>query len=94
MSWSVHGVVAVGWQLWGIVQADGQIWVGAVGFRFGCWWCRWHRLACVGCVGWFLVGVSFELRRVWCERSTLAVQDLVCDGCRWVAVEGVFASVW
>ena len=30
--WSVYVVVAVGWQLWGIVQADGQFWVRAVGW--------------------------------------------------------------
>ena len=72
--------------------------LAVVGFRFGCWWCRWHRLVCVGCVGWFLVGVRFGLRRDLCEGSTLAVQDLVCDGSRWVAVEGgavgVVSSGW
>ena len=26
--------------------------------------------------------------RVWRGEITLSVQDLVCDGCRWVAVDG------
>ena len=92
--WSVYVVVAIGWQLWVIVQADVQFWVRAVGWP----WlgsvlgvggvCRWHWLACVGCVCWFLVGVRFGLRRDLCEGSTLAVQDLVCDGSRRVAAEG------
>ena len=36
--------------------------------------------------------------RVWRGVITLSVQDLVCDGCRWVAVEGgsvgVVGGVW
>ena len=35
---------------------------------------------------------------VLCERIALSVQNLMCDGCRWVAVEGgsveVSGGVW
>ena len=32
--------------------------------------------------------------RVWRGVITLSVQDLVCDGCRWVAVEGALLVLW
>ena len=42
----------------------------------------------VGFVGWWLIGGGVGLVRVWHREITLSVQDLVCDGCRWVAVDG------
>ena len=63
-------------------------------------------MACVGLIGWCLVRASIEkvghsgVMAVWvlCERIELSAQNLVCDGCRWVAAEGcsvgVSASVW
>ena len=41
----------------------------------------------VGFVGWWLVGGGGGLVRLWREEITLSVQDLVCDGCCWVAVD-------
>jgi hypothetical protein len=98
------GVAGVGYVVVGrwccvLVSAWGgccRVVVGGV--RCGCCWYSWCRLACVGFVGWCLVGVGIGLVWVLCERGTLSVQDLVCDGCRLVAVEGgsvgVSASVW
>ena len=65
----------------------------------GCCWCNCWRLACVGfVVGWCLVGVDIDLVWVLCERITLSVQNLMCDSCRWVAVEGgsveALSGVW
>ena len=67
---------------------------GWLGIRIGgwCWWyiCYW---AGVGFVGWWIVGKGVGLVRVWRGEVTLSVQDLVCDGCRGVAVEGGFVGV-
>ena len=64
----------------------------------GCCWCGRCRLVCVGFVGWGLVALRIELVRVLGEEVALSVQDLVCDGCRWVAVERgsvrVLGGVW
>jgi hypothetical protein len=67
----VLGVIAVWWQLWGIVWADGLFWVRTVGWPLvesvvG--------VVCVTCVGWFvlvsLVGVWLGWVccrfRIWC----------------------------
>ena len=51
--------------------------------------CYW---AAVGLVGWWVVGGGVGLVRVWRKEVTLSVQDLVCDGCRGVAVEGGFGG--
>ena len=32
--------------------------------------------------------------RVWHGEITLSVQDLVCNGCRWVAVDGILVGFW
>ena len=54
----------------------------------GCCWCGCRQLACVGFIGWCLFGVGIDLVLVLCEEITLLAQNLMCDGCRWVAVEG------
>jgi hypothetical protein len=56
--------------------------LAACGVRCGCCWCGWRRTVCVGSVGLFMVGVAVCSGWVMCEKCTLAVQDLVCDGCR------------
>ena len=49
----------------------------------------------VGLVGWWAVGGGVGLVQVLRGEVTLSVQDLVCDGCRGVAVEGGFVGgVW
>ena len=53
----------------------------------GCWWCDCCRLVNVGFIGWGLVGLGIEMVRVLGEEVALSVQDLVCDGCCWVAVD-------
>jgi hypothetical protein len=61
-------------------------WVGVLGDR--CCWCGCRRLASVGFIGWWLFDAGIELVWVWCEKITLSIQDLICDGGRWVAAEG------
>ena len=70
----------------------GVVWWGT----FGVGWCWWYmyRWVGVGCVGWWLIGGGVGLVRVWHGGITLLVQDLVCDGCRWVAVEGALLVLW
>ena len=78
------------------VGGFGVVWLGT----FGGGWCWWYmyRWVGVGFVGWWLIGGGVGLVRVWHGEITLSVQDLVCDGCRWVAVEGgsvgVVGGVW
>ena len=73
---------------------------GGLGIKIG-GWCWWYisYWSGVGLVGWWAVGGGVGLVRVLRGNVTLSVQDLVCDGCRWVAVEGdsvvgVVGSVW
>ena len=63
----------------------GVVWWGAFGGGW-CWWYMCHWVG-VGFVGWWLIGGGVGLVRVWHREITLSVQDLVCDGCRWVAVD-------
>ena len=67
---------------------------GWLGIEFG-GWCCWYDSywSGVGLVGWWAVGGGVGW--VWALRGevTLSVQDLVCDGCRGVAVEGGVGGV-
>ena len=58
-------------------------------------WCWWYisDWSGVELVGWWSVGGGVGLVRVLRGEDTLSVQDLVCDGCRGVAVEGGFVGV-
>ena len=72
---------------------------GQVGTLGGeCWWCDCCRLVNVGFVSWGLIGLGIVLVRVLGGEVAWSVQDLVCDGCRWVAVERgsvrVSGGVW
>ena len=104
--WSVYEVFAVGWQLWVAVWAiELLFWGGrrlAVGGVGGVWlgtwsggWCWWYicHWVGVGFVGWWLVGGGVGLVRVCRGEITLSVQDLVCDGGCWVAVDRVSCRV-
>ena len=80
------------------LDVDG-VWRGQVGtLGVGCWWCGCCRLGGVVFVGWGLSGLGIELVRVLGEEVALSVQDLVCDGCYWVAVNmgsgRVLGGVW
>ena len=87
VSWSVHGVVAVGWQLWGTVRADGLFWVRAVG-----WPLVGSVVGVVGVagVGWLLSGslVGFWLGwvLVWCGFGVRGVRWRFKIWCVMVAV--------
>ena len=54
-----------------------------------------YRWVVGGFVGWWLIEGGGGLVRVWHGEGeiTLSVQDLVCDGCRGVAVDGESGSV-
>ena len=51
-----------------------------------------------GFVGWWLIGGGGGLVRVWRGVVALSVEDLLCDGCRGVAVDGesgrILGSAW
>ena len=66
-------------------------WLG-IEIRGWCWWYVSYWFG-VRLVGWWAVGRGVCL--VWVVRVevTLSVQDLVCDGCRGVSVEGGFVGV-
>jgi hypothetical protein len=68
------------------------------GVRSGCYGSGWRLFSCVGFVGWCLVWLGVGSVWVLCGGITLSVQNLVCDGCRWMVAEGCFvgvlASVW
>ena len=51
-----------------------------------------YRWVVGGFVGWWLIGEGGGLVRVWHGEVALSVQDLVCDGCRGVAVDGESGS--
>ena len=71
----------VGWPLVGSVLSG---WVLLVVIGVG-------DICIIGLVSGLLVGGWLEGVLVWCGfgvgEITLSVQDLVCDGCRWVAVD-------
>ena len=46
-----------------------------------------YRWVVGGLVGWWLIGGG-GVRRGWRGEVALSVQDLMCDGCRGVAVDG------
>ena len=67
---------------------------GWLGIEIG-GWCWWYisYWSGVGLDGWWAVGGGVGLVRVVRGEVTLSVQDLVCDGCRGVSVEGGFVGV-
>ena len=90
-------MVAVGWRLrglcWGCERGVAWLWVES-----GVVWLGWVSSVIVGgplvgLVGWCIVGWGVGLVRMWHGEVTLSVQDLMCDGCRGVAVEGGFVGV-
>ena len=57
-----------------------------------------YRWVVGGFVGWWLIGGGGGLVRVWHGEVALSVQNLMCDGCRGVAVDWesgrVLDSAW
>ena len=47
-----------------------------------------YRCVVGGFVGWWLIGGGGGVVRVWHGEVAWSVQDLMCDGCRGVAVDG------
>ena len=97
-----RGVVVVGCCVIGGVAVLGEGRELAVGGFSSGWlgielggWCWWYvsYWPGVGLVGWWAVGGGVGLVGVLRGEVTLSVQDLVCDGCCGVAVEGGFVGV-
>ena len=95
-------VFAVGWQLVAVCSVVLRFWGGAVNWPLaGSVVVGWVSrlvggvggISVIGLASGWLVGGLLE--RVLRGEVTLSVQDLVCDGCRGVAVEGGFVGgVW